>query len=45
MCEDASFQIVATVCDQGSTNVRAIDELVKETDIKRNTNTNLERRK
>ena len=34
MCEEARIQITATVCDQGSTKVKPIDELVKETDRK-----------
>lgn len=31
-----SFSIVATVCDQGASNVAAIKELLLRTDIKRN---------
>jgi len=33
---NAGFHIVATVCDQGSSNVAAIKELLLRTDMKRN---------
>lgn len=33
---NTGFNIIATVCDQGSSNVAAIKELLQQTNIKRN---------